>query len=161
LSEFGRTAVEEELSSEIIYSIGNYVQLCARIEDLIACSIGAVESLEGAEAERLQSELRLKPTRDLIKAIKVVSERLPDDHIWAEFFNELRPYLHRFVENRHKAVHGVVSSSEGLKVKFFNKAKGCIELSDFDRNEVDMMVQNADKIARALNQFCHEIETRP
>ena len=104
-----KTVVEDKLSKEIIYSIGVYIQLCARIEKLIVSCICLTEDLDNDEAKNRYEELSNLTTGQLISSLKSMTENLPNDHSWYEYFKELRGYLHRFVDHRHKVVHGIVS----------------------------------------------------
>ncbi|MEO0569994.1 MAG: hypothetical protein AAF066_19870 [Pseudomonadota bacterium] len=168
MNHVSKTLVEQELSRELIYSIGVYVQLCARIEKLIIKSICLAEKATGERAKFRYAELSQLSTRELISSLKNISSSLTKDHLWYRYFEELRPYLHKFVDNRHLAVHGVISSNlavhgvispnNGARVFFFDKnSKEAVD-HQFEQNEVEFMVDAADHIARSLDRFCKEAD---
>ncbi|WP_288938030.1 hypothetical protein [uncultured Roseovarius sp.] len=157
MSERRQSLVETELPNKLIHSVGVYVQLCARIEKLVVEAIIVVEKLEEPEASQQFAELSLLPTSELISSLRRITESLPPDHPWYPFFTELRPYLYQFVSNRHKAVHGVLSSIDTLQVRYFDRKSKKIALDEFSQNDVDEMLEHADNIARALHRFCDEI----
>ncbi|WP_397542639.1 hypothetical protein [Roseovarius salis] len=150
------TVVENELPANIIFAIGNYVQLCARIEKLLIRAILTVEGREGEELRARYSELSLMSTRELISAVKEISDKLPEDHRWSSYFEKLRPYLYRFVDNRHKAVHGIVTHHSQLQVSYFDKKSREFATMPIAPDDVNEMLQHADHITRALLQFCEE-----
>jgi len=57
------TVVENELPANIIFGIGNYVQLCARIEKLLIHAILKVEGREGEDLRVRYSKLSLMGSR--------------------------------------------------------------------------------------------------
>jgi len=151
-----QTLVESELPSEIIHAVGNYVQLCARIEKLVIKAILIVERLEGADLKTRAAKLSLLSASELISSLKTVSDSLDENHRWSKFFRELRPYLHRFVDNRHKVVHGVVTYETTLNVQYFDKKSQEVVFDEVDQETVIDMIAHADQTARALKCFCGE-----
>ncbi|WP_422025420.1 hypothetical protein [Roseovarius sp.] len=150
------TTVEHEIPKDIIFAIGNYVQLCARIEKLIVRAVLIVENLEGEKLKNRAAQLYKMSTKELIGAVKEISERLNEGHRWAVYFRELRPYLYEFVDNRHKTIHGVVTFDPALQVSYFDKKSGEFVTETVGLEAVNAMLSHADQIVRALISFCSE-----
>ncbi|WP_306112048.1 MULTISPECIES: hypothetical protein [Roseovarius] len=156
MSDERTTIVDYALPDNIIKEIGKYVQLCARIEKLIIIAVVTVENLEGDDRKKRVAELSMLPTTKLISSLNSVTKALPKSHRFATFFQELRPYLHQFVDNRHRAVHGVVFFNEHLQVKYFDKKAQEDVVAVIEEESIDEMLAHADAIARSLSEFCTE-----
>ncbi|WP_300442191.1 hypothetical protein [uncultured Mameliella sp.] len=151
--------VEEKLPRGWLYELGVYVQTCAQIEFYACRAICFLDDLaEGSEDwhNRLNC-LRRMPTQRLITTLSNAAKRYMIGDPWAAYFKELAGHLHRFVENRHLAIHGRhIMVGQTVYLDAAEKGSRQDRIFDVSSELVREATEDADRILRALVRFCEE-----
>ncbi|WP_146204905.1 hypothetical protein [Jannaschia seohaensis] len=148
-------AAECLLSRDYLYKLGVYVQSCAHMEKLCSEIVCLSQGLavETKAFEDKANSLRLLPTSELItelsKAAK--SERLTS--VDSSSLSSMAGWLHRYVHNRHLAVHGAhLLHGSNVRIEAAPK-KGRSGWFNTEIRVIDELVADVDRLLRELTHL--------
>jgi hypothetical protein len=150
------TTTAQDLGPGLAANLGLYVQICARIEYQVASIICAIEKRpEDTEEWRSRhNTLRWQhSTKELISKLSTSAKRLENNHSWKSYLSEISGWMHRFVGNRHKAVHGFITKEgDGLVVRAANKDSNEESVLSVSAKDIAEMMDDAQRILDSLER---------
>ncbi|MEM7733427.1 MAG: hypothetical protein AAF280_11675, partial [Pseudomonadota bacterium] len=144
-----------ELPAQFLQDLGTYLHLCSRIEDLASKSICKMNGIQEGSAEWDAEYVRLRflGTSKLISAFSTSANTLPTDCSWKARFQDLSGWLHKFSNNRHRAVHGVFSFDGQIKLEYVDKKTQKTVSERVPPEEIRTIVFDAGRIAQMLSEY--------
>ena len=151
----------EQLSIRHAKLLGRYIQACARIEYQIASVVCAIEkiSLDTPEWNKRHNKLRAdNSTSELIRLLGKSARSLKDENVWKNYLCDITGWMHRFVSNRHYAVHGFIETTAyGVCVNSAQKKDDSATQIDVPEADLNEMLADALSILRNLNKCASQL----
>jgi hypothetical protein len=124
----------------------------------VICAIEEI-SLGTSDWDKRHNTLRARcSTSELIGLLGQSAKTLNDNNHWKKYLCDITGWMHRFVSNRHKAVHGFIETTAyGVCVNSAQKQGDIAAKVDVPEADLNEMLADALKILNNLNSCASEI----